>query len=77
MKDTSLFRARAIVAVLCSGIGFVTGWSLVAFATQYAEAASTHVSCLFCTLRVPDSMLIAFRKAWATVIHLSHGDNGL
>ena len=21
-------------------------------------------------------MLIAFRKAWATVIHLSHGDNG-
>ena len=29
-----------------------------------------------CTPRVPDSVLIGFRKAWATVIHLSHGDNG-
>ena len=28
-----------------------------------------------CTPRVPDSVLIGFRKAWATVIHLSHGDN--
>ena len=47
MKDISLFQARAIVGVLCSGIGFMTGWSLVAFATQYAEAASTRVSRFF------------------------------
>ena len=31
---------------------------------------------LFRTLWVPDSVLIAFPKAWATVIHLSHSDNG-
>ena len=30
----------------------------------------------FCTPWVPDSVLIAFCKAWATVIHLSHSDNG-
>ena len=29
------------------------------------------------TPQVPDSVLIAFCKSWATVIHLSHGDNGL
>ena len=28
------------------------------------------------TPQVPDSMLIAFCKAWATVIHLSHSDDG-
>ena len=43
VKDMSLTRARAIVGVWCSGIGFVTGWSLVTFATKYAEAAGTHV----------------------------------
>ena len=31
---------------------------------------------LFCTPRVSDSILIAFCKTWATVIHLSHGGNG-
>jgi len=31
---------------------------------------------LFRTPRVPDSVLIAFSEAWATVIHLSHSDNG-
>ena len=76
VKGISLFQARAIVGVLCSGIGFMTGWGLVAFATQYAEAASTRVSRFFCTPWVPGSVLIDFCKAWATVIHLSHTDNG-
>jgi len=31
---------------------------------------------LLCAPRVPDFVLNDFRKAWATVIHLSHGDNG-
>jgi len=47
----------------------------VTLATKYAEAASTHIS-HFCARQVPDSVLIAFCKAWATVIHLSHGDDG-
>jgi len=47
VKDMSLTRARAIVGVLCSGIGLVTGWSLVTLATKYAEAAGTHVFRLF------------------------------
>jgi len=47
VKDTSLFRARAIVGLWCAGVGAVIGWSLVAFATKHAEAASTHVSHFF------------------------------
>jgi len=31
---------------------------------------------LLCTPKVPDSLLIGFFKAWATAIHLGHGDNG-
>jgi len=31
---------------------------------------------LLCTPRVPDPVLIGFCKAWATVIHFSHSDNG-
>jgi len=31
---------------------------------------------LLCTPRVRGPVLIGFCKAWATVIHLSHGDNG-
>jgi len=77
-NDKSLFWARAIVGVWCTGTGVVIGRSLVGLATKYAEAASTHVSYLltFCTSRVPDFLLIGFCKAWATVIHLSHGSNG-
>ena len=42
-NDKTLFWARVIVGVWCTGIGVVIGWSLVAFATQYAEAASTYI----------------------------------
>ena len=76
VKDTSLFRARAIVGVWCTGIGLVIGWSLVAFATKYAEAASTYISHLFAPRGCPTACLSVFFKAWATVIHLSYGDNG-
>jgi hypothetical protein len=75
-KDTSIFWARVIVGLWCSGIGITIGWSLVVFATMYAEAASKHISRFFCTPRVPDSVLTGFCKAWATVIHLSHSDDG-
>lgn len=43
-KGKSLFWARVIVGLWCAGIGVVIGWSLVAFATKYAEAASKHTS---------------------------------
>ena len=41
-KDKSLFWARVIVGLWCAGVGVVIGWSLVAFATKFTEAASEH-----------------------------------
>ena len=75
-KDKSLFWARVIIGLWCSGIGVVIGWSLVAFATKYAEAASEHFSHFFAHRGCPTPFLIDFCEAWATVIHLSHSDNG-
>jgi len=49
---------------------------LVTFSTKYAEASSTHISNFFRTLRVLDFMFIAFCKAWAAMIHPSHGGSG-
>ena len=62
VKDTLLFRARAIVGVWCSGIGFVTGWSLVALATKYAEASSTHISHFFAPRGCPTPYLSLFAE---------------
>ena len=45
----------------------------MSFATKYAEAASTHVSHFFAPR---ECLTPCFCKAWATVIHLSHGGNG-
>lgn len=46
-KDKSLFWARVIVGLWCAGVGVVIGWSLVAFATKYTEAASKRASHIF------------------------------
>lgn len=46
-KDRSLFWARVIVGLWCAGVGVVIGWSLVAFATKYAEAASEYTTLSF------------------------------
>lgn len=46
-RDKSLFWARVIVGLWCAGVGVVIGWSLVAFATKYTEAASKHNSHFF------------------------------
>jgi len=77
-KDKSLFWARVIVGLWCAGVGVVIGWSLVEFARKYIEAASK------CTFHVSSSTSwvsrlgsYQFSEAWATVIHLSHSDNGL
>jgi hypothetical protein len=42
-KDRSLFWARVIVGLWCGAVGIVIGWSLVAFATKYTEAASEYI----------------------------------
>ena len=75
-KDRSLFWARVIVGLWCAGVGVVIGWSLVAFAMKYMEAASKPISRVF--FSPVGVRLGAYRllKAWATVIHLSHGENG-
>lgn len=58
-KDRSLFWARVIVGLWSAGVGVVIGWSLVAFATKYTEAASKHISpvCFFPALWVLASVL--------------------
>lgn len=60
-RDRSLFWARVIVGLWCAGVGVVIGWSLVAFATKYTEAASKHASHFFRTSWVPNSVLI---RSW-------------
>ena len=62
VKNMSLFQARAIVGVLCTGIGAVIGWNLVAFATKYAEAASTHISHFFAPRGCLTACLSVFAK---------------
>lgn len=61
-KDKSLFWARLIVGLWCAGIGVLIGWSLVAFATKYAEAASKHISRFFFCTPCPTPCLLIFAK---------------
>jgi len=61
-KDKSLFWARVIVGLWCAGVGVVIGWSLVAFATKYTEAASKHISAFSEPCRVYDLVFIGFSK---------------
>ena len=39
-RDRSLFWARVIVGLWCAGVGTVIGWSLLAYASRFLEAAS-------------------------------------
>jgi len=59
-KDKSLFWARVIVGSWCAGVGVVIGWSLVAFATKYTEAASKHTSPFFNPAGCPTWRLSGF-----------------
>lgn len=60
-KNRSLFWARVIVGLWCGGIGVVIGWSLVAFATKYAEAASKYIVRALFLSRHMDARLRAHR----------------
>jgi len=62
VKNMSLFQARAIVGVLCTAIGSLVGWNLVAFATKYAEATSTHIFHFFAPRGCTTPCLSAFAK---------------
>jgi len=39
-RDKSLFWARVIVGLWCAAVGVVIGWSLLAYASRFLEAAS-------------------------------------
>ena len=39
-RDKSLFWARVIVGLWCAGVGVAIGWSLLAYASRFLEAAS-------------------------------------